>query len=394
MKKKHLTVICGVFLPEPSPTGLCAKRFIELLDEKYDIDVICISPDGTNKIVKDESGHTVYMLTGYRQGKEDQSIGLERSIWHQLGRIEIKSFLLGNLNWYSKAVYKCLKFIHGQNRINTVFSICSPFAAHIGAYEFKIENSDVKWCAYTVDPYSTTNRIRPFWCTMKGLIKYEQRILRNVDHLLLSDEVYNSRPELIKGKNTDTLPYILPENNYGTSRLSYFKSEDINCVYAGRLYEDIRNPEPMLEAFSRLSNTGIKLHLFSVGCEEIVRRYASATNSIILHKQVPHEQIREVYTQSDILVSLANDSKEFLPSKTFEYIASCKPIVEFLGGNNALLESYPLAFLARKGQYTPEELRSFCLSVKGKTVDPQCIRKIYARHTANRVREQLLYCLG
>lgn len=384
--KKHITVVCGVFFPEPSPTGLCAKRFIELLDEKYDIDVICISPDGTNKIVKDESGHTVYMLTGYRQGKEDRAKGLKKSIWHQLGRIEIKSFILGNLNWYSKAVYKCLKSIHKQNRIDTVFSICSPFAAHVGTHRFKIDNSEVKWCAYTVDPYSTSNRIRPLWCTLKALVRYEQRILENVDHLLLSDEVYSTRPDLIGNYNeTEALPYILPDFEYKYDGMRFFNSEEINCVYAGRFYEDIRNPELMLQTFARMVNPQIKLHLFSVGCESIVHKYASQTDRIILHNLVSHDQILNVYGEADVLIMIANTTEEFLPSKTFEYIATGKPIVCFNARkSDPVFSNYPHVFIVNKTKGSM--LEDFITNIDGNIVSREDIEAAYPRHKKENVK--------
>ena len=387
--KKHLIVICGVFYPEPSPTGLCAKRFIELLDEKYDIEVICISTDGNNMIVKDEFGHTVYALTGYRQVKETRSKGLEKKIWHQLGRIEIMSIILGNLNWYAKGVYKCLKTIHKQNKIDTIFSICSPFAAHIGAYRFKKDKPEVSWCAYTVDPYSTPNRIRPLWCTLKGLTRYEQNILSHADHLLLSDEVFRNRPELIKENKTDALPYILPEFEFKNKGMLYFDPDNINCVYAGRFYEDIRNPELMLHMFARMSNSKIKLHLFSVGCETIIKKYASQTDKIVLHEMVPHDQIAYVYSEADILIMVSNTTDEFLPSKMFEYIATGKPIVCFNARRSDLtFSNYPHVYQVYEmdGNGALEE---FIINQNEGPISREEIEAAYPRHKKENIKKIL-----
>lgn len=383
--KKHLSIICGVYYPEPSPTGLCAKHFAQLLLDDYDIDMICLSTNGKSEDVTTGDGVRVHTLSGKRMALEYNSSGLMKKVLHMLGGIQIKTTVLGNLSWFRTAIYKELSYIHNQRPFDAIFSICSPFPAHCAAMDFKAEYPAVRWCAYTVDPYSAQNRRRPFAYSLEKLVNAERSVLAKADVLLLSEEVYKTRGELYVGhRNYRALPYMLPKTGFVSGERRFFNAQDINCVYAGRFYEDIRNPEPMLKAFTKLSDNRIKLHLFSKGCEGIVRKYAGLSENLIIHEQVPHDEIAEVYRDADILVSVSNAVAEFLPSKTFEYIASCKPIISFQQTNcqNELLNAYP-AVIQVYG--TPDnrvicELMDFILTQAHVILQPKTIENIYVAH--------------
>ena len=343
--KKHLVIICGIFYPDPSPTGLCAKRFAGLLADKYDIDIICLSENDEQGIITLSDGIKVHKLAGHLMSAESRSNGIKKKILHVVGCIQIKTRLLANLTWFRKAVYRKLNDIHAEQPIDTVFSICSPFAAHCAAMDFKRFCPSVHWCGYTVDPYAAKNRIRPFWCSYKKLVKKERTVLLSMDNVLLSEEVAKCRKELYVGcRNVNELPYMLPELNIKEGERCFFDEGDINCVYAGSFYKDIRNPEYMLNVFSRIKNTNIKLHLFSRGCEDIVTKYVNASSNIVAHKPVSAAEISGVYRGANILISVGNAVSEFTPSKTFEYISAGKPIINFYynGLRNEVFEKYPL----------------------------------------------------
>lgn len=41
--KKHLAMIVGGYYPTPSPTGKCAEQYVSLIQDDYEIDVVCIA---------------------------------------------------------------------------------------------------------------------------------------------------------------------------------------------------------------------------------------------------------------------------------------------------------------------------------------------------------------
>lgn len=392
--KKHLAVLCGVYYPTPSPTGLCTKRYLSLLRENYDIDVICIS-SAEKPGTADEDGIRVHALLGKRMQAERRGGALTRAAAHAIGGVQMKTAVLGNLAWFRTQALALLRTIHKERPVDAVFSVCSPFAAHCAAKEFKHENPNVRWCAYTVDPYAADGRIRQLFCSRERLADIECEVSAQADVLLLSEEVYAARADLC-GCNSDCrkLPYLLPDVSCAPLQQSEFPNEHINCVYAGRFYPTLRDPEPMLQAFHAVSDPDIRLHLYSTGCEDTVAKYAAQDGRILLHAPVSHGKIGEIYASADILVNVENSSPEFLPSKLFEYIAACRPIVSFGGGQSReLLAKHPAALLISCTEEAQKNLQQFLKTNRGAHIAADEIETCYERYGRNCISRVLLDAL-
>lgn len=392
--KKHLAMLCGVYFPEPSPTGLCVKRFASLLKGTYDIDIICISSADTPKQTV-QDGFTVYALLGERMKAERRSHGPVRKLLHAAGAVQMKASVLGNLSWFQKAALEQLTQLHRQHPLDAVFSVCSPFAAHCAARSFHSENPQVRWCAYTVDPLASQNRIRPFFVSSEKLAALECATCSSADVLLLSEEISHIRQDL-RGCNPSSrvLPYMLPMLPLSDDWEPDFSKQHINCVYAGRFYADLRNPKPMLEAFCSLPDKTVRLHLYSTGCEQIVSDYAARDCRIVLHTPVTHNKIPAIYRAADILVNVENSVSDYFPSKTFEYIAACKPILSFgHGQSNALLAAHPAAFLTDGTKTDVPSLECFLKTNRSRMISSEEIAAIYGKHSAMNIQHILTEAL-
>lgn len=397
MEKKHMALLCGVFYPEPSPTGTCAKRFVELLSEEYDIDIICISENGIPAKVMLPFQNVeipVHLIGCKRVELEEKNKGVKKRILHALGGVQIKTRILGNLSWYRRKALIELEHIHNEKKLDVIFSVCSPMAAHFAAADMKKKHPEIRHCGYTVDPYSAKNRIRPIFVSQGKLVSFEKSVLEHMDHILLSEEVVNNRKDLI-GKDMcyDVLPYMLPELREVRTDEQFYTTNGVNCVYAGRFYNDIRNPEYLLKIFAGLE--GINLHLFSVGCENITERYSSQYPNIILHKMVSNERIGAVYEQADVLVGLGNATADFFPSKTYEYIAAGKPIVycNHKHMKNSTLENYPMSLQISDNDdscIAAGKVVAFCKESKGKVMDRKEIIRRYADNSPKEIKKILL----
>lgn len=393
--KKHLAVLCGVYYPTPSPTGLCTKRYLSLLRDSYDIDVVCISSADAPVQAEDE-GIRVHALLGKRMQTERRGSALTHAVVRAIGAAQMKTAVLGNLAWFCEQALAALRGLHREHAVDAVFSVCSPFAAHCAAKEFKQENPNVRWCAYTVDPYAADGRIHPLFYSKARLAAYECAVSAHADVLLLSEEVYEARAD-IRGCNPDCrrLPYLLPEVPDMPLRNGEFSNERINCVYAGRFYPRLRSPEPMLAAFHALADPDIRLHLYSAGCEDTVKKYAASDDRILLHSAVSPERIREIYRSADFLLNVENSIPEFLPSKLFEYIAACRPIISFGSGQSrALLAKHPAALHVSDAEDAEKKLPAFIEANRGKTVSAAEIETIYARHGGESIRRILTDALS
>lgn len=390
MMKKHLALLCGVLYPQPSATGLCAERFADLLSDEYDIDIICISSSGRPESAE-KNAMRIHALLGKRMQAERAGTGLKKQVLHALGGAQIKTSMLGNLSWFRSAALRCLEQEHKRRPFDAVFSVCSPFAAHCAAMDFCSKHADIRWCAYTVDPYASDNRIRPFGCSLKRLTEFECEVCSRPDALLLSEEAFASCEALrASNKNCRALPYLLPAFNEAEPDRSFFSEQGIHCVYAGSFYPELRNPQPMLDAFCALSAQSVYLHLFSKGCEQMISEYAARDQRIVRHDPISHDRIVSVYQAADVLVNVENNVPEFLPSKTFEYIAACKPIVCFgKGQSRELLASHPAAVLCEGGANDAECLQTFLQSCFGTSISAEDISRRYEKYHSQHIRQIL-----
>ncbi|MGD9679060.1 MAG: hypothetical protein AB7V16_12020 [Vulcanibacillus sp.] len=361
---KHLVLVVGQYYPNPSPTGKCAKQYISLLKDDYKIDVIYIQyglDKYFNKVIDSE---TVYGLSNWRLLIETWFQEVSKESKHNIlstlfnagvmlmkiiGRIQSIIFFPNNLRWFYKKAYKTLCKIHYDNPIDVVFTVNSPFSAHLAGELFKKKFKDVRWIAYTVDPYYVGFKNKRFGFVRKSkkALEAERKILSKADMNLISEEIYENSKILYENNidKVDVLPYLIEYYNFKSEHR--FDSNKINLVYAGRFYQDIRNPEYLLRTFLSLQNTDIILHLYTTSdCERLINDYVNKSEGrIIRHEMVDSFEIKKVYASADFLINVGNSILEFKPSKTFDYISTGKPIIHFFqnGIIDEVLMRYPLS---------------------------------------------------
>ena len=396
--KKHLAIVCGVFYPQPSATGLCVRRYAELLQQAYEIDAVFLRSAAQPVEGTVDSGFCLHSVCGRRLQAEYSAAGLGKKLLHRLGQAQVLTCRLGNLGWFRAKACAALDKIHAKNPLDAVLSVCSPFAAHLAGADFCRAHPKVRHVAYTVDLFSADTAVRPLFHSRKGRRALERKTLMQADALLLSQQIYDTCPTLYAGHpNCATLPYVLPPVGLPAADGRWFSQQGVHCVYAGRFYEQLRDPAPLLQAFAALKGENLVLHLFSVGCESVVSSFAGACENIVLHRQVSQRELQQVYANADVLVGVGNRAAEFLPSKTYEYIAAAKPIVFFNppGGHNAVLDTYPDCLqldAALPVQEAAARLRSFLLRPHGAIVQEQ-ITDCYRQNLPQTVKQQLLRAL-
>ncbi len=411
---KHLVLVVGSYYPNPSPTGQCAHKYISLLKDSYSVDVIYIQ-GGTEKVNGMKHGdETLYAHSNWRLRMEESlrvtqkktknkiiryAAALGIKVAKALGRIQSLFLFPNNLKWFRNKAYKTLCAIHEQNPIDVVFTVSYPFSAHLAGEKFKKAFGDVKWLAYTVDVFYTRHRCWKRALNMKceKAFTVEKRVLSNADTNFLSEEVYENCPELFVGSTEKTapLPYLLCYNDVQSDKR--FDPTKINLVYAGRFFKDIRSPEHLLKTFLSIEESDIILHLFSASnCETMIDQYTEKSNGrIIKHGMVGYNEIQGVLAGADILISVGNAVPEVKPSKTFEYIATGKPIVNFYqhGLRDEVLEKYPCVLQIGddfNSREAASEIKDFCVGNKGTKVDLSTIGDIYIGHSAKNIRELLI----
>lgn len=392
MKKPHLVIVCGILHPHPSPTGLCAYRYASLLSEQYDIEFVVMSENG--KVEAAYYGDfPVQSVSSCRLSLEHKCKGSLRKIIHLIGSSMLKTSIQGNLGWFKRAAYNALEKINNERKIDAILTVCSPLQAHMAGRDFKTVHPNVRFCAYTVDPFAASDRIIPFFKRFEDFVELEQRVSKSADCLFLSEEAISSRSDIYGTlTNKVALPYLLPETQEVVGGL--FADGKIHCVYAGSFYKSIRNPKYMLSVFSSMKDNNIQLHLYCSGCDDIVNQYRNYPN-IIVNGYVSQEELQKVYASCDVLIGVGNKMNDFLPSKTYEYLSMRKPIVFFnpQGFDNKVLLEYPHSLQITNDAVISEAVTRFEKFVddeKGKTISREELESLYYKNTAQNIRTILL----
>jgi glycosyltransferase involved in cell wall biosynthesis len=413
---KHLVLIVGVYYPHPSPTGKCASQYAALLNDNYSIDIIYIQ-SGLEKFygIKKE-GYILFGLSNWRLWIEtwfqDQSTRTNNNLIRKLflfcvkalkavGKIQSYFLFPNNLRWYYKKAYKTLCKIHNENPIDVIFTVNSPFSAHLAGGAFKAKFPNIKWVTYTVDPFYAGykyNKRKLSALKFNKAITKEKQILAQADVNFLSEEVFENSKTLYTdfSNKTQPLPYVLELNKI--ENYNFFDKNKINLVFAGRFYKDIRNPENFFKTFLLTKNPNLILHLYaSSDCEELVEKYVKKSlGRIIRHPLVSTVEIQSIIKSADILVSVGNSIPDFKPSKIFEYIATGRPIINFYQQDilDEVLEKYPLSKqLSYKNNeiiQNAKELETFCINNKQKLIQSYEIEELYKKHSQSQIKKLLL----
>lgn len=400
--KKHMVLIVGLFYPQPSPTGKCAESYVDLLKDQYDISVICIADTDRSPYVYNNKTvfpvGSAYMLFQNWLHKRHFPILIQKLV--KLPTHVINQFVHPNLlHSYISVAEEQLNKLHKEKAVDVIFSVGAPMAAHVAAKNFRDRHPEIRWVTYTVDSYASQNMYSRRY---NKALSFETRILADSDHVLLSEEIYEHSTELYKtfASKCEILPYLMPPTPQISEDEQFFDSNKINMVFAGRFYKQIRNPEYLLQLASEMDERCV-LHLYCQSdCDNLVDEYVRRSGGrIIRHTPVSATQIQQIYMQADFLVSVGNNTAEFKPSKTFEYIASGKPIINiyYPGQYDAVLDKYPLALQLERddplGQAI-EKLQTFIQHNNKKVLPREIIEKIYFRHGSENINKILEDCMS
>lgn len=288
-----------------------------------------------------------------------------------------------------------------DNQFDAVVSVSAP---HYTMFALSKANISAKKICYMLDPYWSNSTMRYMASLSREISLYKKIDSALITDLMLTDNL-NSKLKKYKAKMVSlSFPGVRKIAECESSSL-IFDNKNINCVFIGNLYPDIRSPEYLLELFSRLPS---KMHLFFIGGgrEAFEKTFFEHYQNILgkrLHFEdaIPQMQAEQLIFQSDMLVNIGNKIKNQLPSKLLQYISSGKPILNVCKIQNCpsikYIEKYPWAVSVLETDYLQESLmrvEEFCMNSKGKQASYDEIEDIFSDCTlssvGNKIEEVIL----
>jgi hypothetical protein len=241
-------------------------------------------------------------------------------------------------------------YIAGKNlfkkyNYDAVISVSNPFSSHIVAYLLLKNNKDIKWVCDYGDPFSfeysyPSNNLKIY----KKLNHYiEKKIILRSKKITVTNEAVISlykRNFNLTNINYKVIPPIINtlKSDPQTTLTNFsFNQNTINLVYSGVLYSSLRNPLFLLKLVhdiqGKLPGKKINLHFFgNLGdCNEIFNKYINYVNDwLFLHGNIQQNILHNYLLKASFLVNIGNKSNHQLPSKIFEYITTCIPIINIV----------------------------------------------------------------
>lgn len=288
---------------------------------------------------------------------------------------------------------------------DVVIAICSPY------YPLKLAaemSKKVSVIYYKIDPVSTFPiPNNPNKDTYLATIDREIAFDSCASKIITTDVIFKYYNQLPTRVNADKVvllnyPNIVERKLSNTADCAIVASFDktkINMCFIGTFYQDIRNPQFLLNLMQQLQNTNVVLHIIgNIGnCEALIKEYTSADNSnIVYHGVVSPAMADDIMLQTDILVHVGNASDAYMPSKILDYISSGKPILNLCKIPSCptlpLMARYPLGLTVYEYDELTENIISkvvkFCDDNTGKQIPFTMISELYYDSTIEYVGQK------
>nr|WP_246372735.1 glycosyltransferase [Lysobacter spongiae] len=107
--------------------------------------------------------------------------------------------------------------------------------------------------------------------------------------------------------------------------VAVFQPEFLELLFTGSFYA-FRRPESLVDAV--IAAPGVRLNIATSRVPASLEiRIAQHPDRIRLLGYLPHETVRALQRNADVLVNIANDNPEQVPGKVFEYLGAGRPIL-------------------------------------------------------------------
>ncbi len=345
---QKILVLCDRIPPEHSATGKIEYHIAKELSQRTQVHLVCLAQERREYAEQELYIHTVQSRYGkYRQLVEQAQT--KRGLCKLLQKVKYRIYYqiaqrmgADEVKDHKRQLIRTCHRIIKEQKINTLLVASNPFANQEIAAQLVKKNPGLRWYAHMMDS-SRHNAV-----SANGA-EHERRILSDTRKIF-------AMPVL--GYDTDfcadfqdkllflDLP-IIPIKAGGIRQQTENKAT-VDYIYTGLFYKEIRNPENLLKVFSSLPKNHI-LHLYSRGCEDILKSYQQALGQKLqIHGFVDTQALEKAVAEADVLINIGNTVANQVPSKVYEYIAAGKPVLSFYQNEDDLslahLKKYPLAF--------------------------------------------------
>ncbi len=296
-------------------------------------------------------------------------------------------------SWENVAYYNQLEMLHRADKIDCIISVSNTAFCQFAAQKFKKKYPDIRWITFITDPFAENDiyyRYKLFkkWWRQKNLAS-EKSFYMDADHNFMTPEMFKFAKGTLKIplNKTSCLHFALDNRYAALKNNRLVDSNEIRLIYAGAVYQDVRNPEYMLRLISSIPELKLDMYINAGECENVLALYVK--NNITRQGYVPKDKYdKMICCEYDILVNIGNISTLQAPSKTIDLLSTGKPILNFYFVKDSqyeMIERYPLGLNIQDGEeHVNDKVREFCVKMKGKRMAFEEVERLYPENNLER----------
>lgn len=394
---KEILVITNSLYPDLNANSNIAYEIAKFLKESYNCDVTVMGyRDNIFNYAGNENAVNIIEVKGISSinsiVKKCKQKGKIKLLLHPMAVLFVILRLLEREGEFKKILYKKeIQKSIGKQNYDCIIAFSEPTYVLEALSEV---DCNIPYISYKLDPWSY-HYLRN---TNKNELKKEMKSDEKASAIVITKAMENWVKTNGKKLNKKTYAFELPcvtEHAIGT-KYEAFDDKKINCVFAGGLYKDIRNPRYMIELFKLINSDKIILHIFG-NLYHGLTMPENLPQNIIYHGNVDSEKSISIMQSADVLVNLGNTISNQMPSKVLTYISLGKPILNIVKIENCpsieYLKEYPYAISVfenrRIDQGIISKIEDFCMTMKGKGLPYEYIKEKYKECTLDYVGQEL-----
>ncbi len=313
---KKILIVTHWYYPRSVPRAFRAKELVDELNRKgYKVDILV--GDYKEKFKASELSKITKEKIKFNKNSRYSNNYLLQKIK------KISEYFIGERFLISSGtyIYKNLDIAN----YDVIISIGLPFYIHlVTAIKIKVKKFKGISIADWSDPFYKSNiKVAPYFRYLQKFTctQFSFNVSPTKKTESYFSEYTNKKIEIIpQGFNFEKIKI----NNYTPNEITKFG-------YAGIFYEDIRNPEKLLEALTKI-NKDFVFVLFTIDhgaiYQKVLLKYKEILgNKLEIYGLIPREECIQKMSQFDFLINLDNVTQNQVPSKLIDYTLTKRPIL-------------------------------------------------------------------
>ena len=335
MKMKRVLFVLEKFYPYNSANLNCLNPiFEEMKTQNIEIDVLTFRQNKLDKNFEIYNGINIFRVNDYYHLS---NIAFFKKTILRISRKFLFKF---------KMIFNGKKLLK-QKKYDCVIACSYPFLMEEIACGIT-KNTKCAFISYQLDPFYNNNVLGQL--NKEKRLELELETLKNADKVFLPPENFSENMQtklsVLENKYYPIDFPLIKEKNNKTINSS---SDEVNFVFTGTFYKDIRTPYVMLDFFKNIKFDYI-INLYYISDDDIENKLQvyqkEFEDKLKLHRNKSKEECDKALEKANIIINIGNKISNQTPSKIFEYISLGKPILNFYSTKNdsskKALDRYPL----------------------------------------------------